>query len=193
MYLAQLWATYQKCDSDAGFKLDVLGYSNEIDWSGESGSPIRQALDSIGDHVQRESAARGGDTTAEEANTLENLLSNSIGVSRHLTEAVDDASIEGQQRPHSSAATVSTPTQPCENSTRGIRSQNQRLYSMNHEREGHPSSFMLDTTQNDSEVAGSPDQLTAVTSILTGQEFSEMNRVISLENAYFSVDIPNCE
>lgn len=36
---------------------------------------------------------------------------------------------------------------------------------------------------------GSPDELTTVTSILLDQQYSEMDRIISLSNAYFASDV----
>jgi hypothetical protein len=37
---------------------------------------------------------------------------------------------------------------------------------------------------------GSPDELTAVTSILLDQQYSEMDRIISLSNANFAAYVP---
>lgn len=40
---------------------------------------------------------------------------------------------------------------------------------------------------------GSPDELTTVTSILLDQQYSEMDRIISLNNAYFASDVAHLQ
>ncbi|KAL3408695.1 hypothetical protein V8F44DRAFT_657234 [Aspergillus fumigatus] len=99
-YFGQLNAIHRACQSDENFKLDVLGYSNEIEWTGEK------------------------QTTAPAA----------VAFPADLPPMLQ-----------SSPARMSYNT-------------------------------------------GSPDELTTVTSILLDQQYSEMDRIISLSNAYFASD-----
>lgn len=114
-YFGQLNAIHRACQSDENFKLDVLGYSNEIEWTGSQG-------------------AAAPDTTA--------------GLSQVAfpTDLPPGISVDAPPLLQSSPARMSYNT-------------------------------------------GSPDELTTVTSILLDQQYSEMDRIISLNNAYFASDV----
>ncbi|KAL3461894.1 hypothetical protein BJX64DRAFT_150205 [Aspergillus heterothallicus] len=131
-YCSQLRGLYYKCQSDESFKLDVLGYSNEIEWNGRNS----------------ESAHERPVIPAE------------AGVVAH----------------HNSSDYVGSRT-----STGNI---------MNPEHVAlHP--LLAGPGSGASGYnTGSPDELTAVTSILLDQQYSEMDRIISLSNANFAPFVP---
>lgn len=112
-YFGQLNAIHRACQSDENFKLDVLGYSNEIEWTGEK-------------QTTAPAAVPAPDTTTG------------------LSQVVFPADLPPMLQ--SSPARMSYNT-------------------------------------------GSPDELTTVTSILLDQQYSEMDRIISLSNAYFASDV----
>ncbi|KAF4215737.1 hypothetical protein CNMCM6457_005752 [Aspergillus fumigatiaffinis] len=108
-YFGQLNAIHRACQSDENFKLDVLGYSNEIEWTGDSQS------------------ATGLPPVA-------------------FPDLPPGIPVDAPPLLQSSPARMSYNT-------------------------------------------GSPDELTTVTSILLDQQYSEMDRIISLNNAYFASDV----
>jgi hypothetical protein len=55
--------------------------------------------------------------------------------------------------------------------------------------ESHHPMMLNPTPASTGYNTGSPDELTAVTSILLDQQYSEMDRIISLNNAYFASDV----
>ncbi|KAF7136840.1 hypothetical protein CNMCM5793_006410 [Aspergillus hiratsukae] len=113
-YFGQLNAVHRACQSDESFKLDVLGYSNEIEWTGSQ-------------------ATSAPDTTA----------------------GLSEVAFPPDLPP-------------------GISVDAPLLQSS-------PARMSYNT--------GSPDELTTVTSILLDQQYSEMDRIISLNNAYFASDV----
>ncbi|OJJ46018.1 hypothetical protein ASPZODRAFT_142654 [Penicilliopsis zonata CBS 506.65] len=130
-YLAQLWAMYRRCESDENLKLDVLGYSNEIEWAAESASPSRHVLDALGDKYLLGTAVTS--TTTGSTATAAPAVDHPVGETPFMMHA-------------------------------------------------HPPEM--------SYTGSSPDQLTTLTSSLFGQQFSGMDRIISLENADFANVLP---
>ncbi|KAL3483748.1 hypothetical protein BJX62DRAFT_230774 [Aspergillus germanicus] len=113
-YCDQLRGLYHKCQNNESFKLDVLGYSNEIKWNG------------------RNSEADQDFVTAQQPNT------GNFGI----------------------------------------------------EHASHQPTMLNAGSGSASYNTGSPDELTAVTSILLDQQYSDMERIISLSNANFAAYVP---
>ncbi|CEL11121.1 hypothetical protein ASPCAL14227 [Aspergillus calidoustus] len=138
-YCDQLRGLYHKCQNDESFKMDVLGYSNEIKWNGR-GSETDQDVPQHGDtgfvHSQ-------GPATASNTQHPEFVPTQQPG-----------GGILGMEHAPSQPAIL--------NAGSGSASYN----------------------------TGSPDELTAVTSILLDQQYSEMDRIISLSNANFAAYVP---
>ncbi|KAL3475181.1 hypothetical protein BJX99DRAFT_271211 [Aspergillus californicus] len=126
-YSSQLNGIYTACHNDASFKLDVLGYSNEIDWTSSRYGPN---VDTVEAHPQ------------------------TIPMPSH----------DHHTHPH----------------TQFIEAQQPHLLN---------SANLIGTTGSLGYNTGSPDELTAVTSILLDQQYSEMDRIISLNNANFASDM----
>ncbi|KAL2867382.1 Zn(II)2Cys6 transcription factor [Aspergillus lucknowensis] len=128
-YCSQLRGIYHRCQSDEGFKVDVLGYSNEIEWTGRSSERPREPQNA----EPHASGSLHGQHIEYAATQLPNLLAAE-----------------------------------------------------------HPSHPMLLGAASGpmGYNTGSPDELTAVTSILLDQQYSEMDRIISLSNANFAADVP---
>lgn len=128
-YCAQLKQTYIQCQNDTTFKLDVLGYSNEIEWNGRNVT---------------------GQTPAQPSNHL--------AMPGH-------GEFDAFKQPYMVSTTNLGPGQG-------------------------PAPVLLGTASEGMGYnTGSPDELTAVTSILLDQQYSEMDRIISLNNADFASDM----
>lgn len=137
-YCAQLKQTYIQCQNDTTFKLDVLGYSNEIEWNGRNVSGEAPALPS--NHQAMPRPSEGPDMSGHEE-------------------------FAAFKQPYM----VSTPSL---GTGQG------------------PAPILLGTASEGMGYnTGSPDELTAVTSILLDQQYSEMDRIISLNNANFVTDM----
>ncbi|KAL2810505.1 fungal-specific transcription factor domain-containing protein [Aspergillus granulosus] len=121
-YCGQLRGIYDKCHSDGTYKLDVLGYSNEIEWSGRNSEPD------------------------------------------HSGSAIPIDAFVATQQPGSDI----------------LNPRHGALYPMLSGPGSGPTGYNT----------GSPDELTAVTSILLDQQYSEMDRIISLSNANFAPFVP---
>ncbi|KAL4866687.1 hypothetical protein BDV12DRAFT_172487 [Aspergillus spectabilis] len=146
-YSTQLKGIYTECQNDATFKLDVLGYSNEIEWTGRN-TRVDPAIDAPPGHQSIPIAS----------------TSPSSRHGRSLTAY--EADIAAPQQSH-----LIPSQQPSILNTANF--------------DGQPHSMILSTGYN----TGSPDELTAVTSILLDQQYSEMDRIISLKNANFASDM----
>jgi hypothetical protein len=201
-YLGQLIDIYNKCKSDQLFKLDVLGYSNEIEWTGkgirspddESGHNVRQGVDS--------------DDHGPEATCIDTVTSTSHD---HQSMRVRYVPAMSPSPLHSSSLPAYVGDEPL-NST-SSNGPNQPLHSLPFESssKSRPAHFtdaqgpgLLDVGDDNPNTepmmlnptsartgynTGSPDELAAVTSILLDQQYSEMDRIISLNNAYFASDV----
>lgn len=204
-YFGQLNDIYNKCIIDRAFKLDVLGYSNEIEWTGKGVTPRdSQHGQGLGEGVDRD------------ASDVETTHIDAVISTRHDNQSAQARHVPGmspfQRRPSNSSAYVGV------TSVNGASSDipQQPLHSLPSEPSStyHHSQFMdaqgssiphvsdenSNNAPNHSIVlnspsvrmgynTGSPDELTAVTSILLDQQYSEMDRIISLNNAYFASDV----
>jgi hypothetical protein len=201
-YFSQLNDIHSKCKADQMFKLDVLGYSNEIEWTGkripsqhhESGRDLREAGLSPG-----EGEATGLDATIATSHThqgmsgaLEPIMSPSerhrSNFSTFVGSSTNDGSSSVPQTPQIRLPPEASSTshyQYMEARGSGIpntRDENPHIEA--------PQSMMLNPNSTPMDYnTGSPDELTAVTSILLDQQYSEMDRIISLNNAYFASDV----
>ncbi|KAL2845485.1 fungal-specific transcription factor domain-containing protein [Aspergillus pseudoustus] len=131
-YCGQLRGLYDKCQNDAVFKLDVLGYSNEIEWNGRNSEP---------DHV--------GSAVPVDAGVISHSQQNEFGQTQQPAGGI-------------------------------LNPEHTVLHPMLSGAGPGPTGYNT----------GSPDELTAVTSILLDQQYSEMDRIISLSNANFAPFVP---
>ncbi|OBT98730.2 hypothetical protein VE01_03288 [Pseudogymnoascus verrucosus] len=204
-YFNQLNDIYNKCIIDRSFKLDVLGYSNEIEWTGKR----VVSRDSQNGHGVREGDGR--DASEVETARIDAAMSTNgdhqsaqvrhvPGMSPFQRRPSDAPAYMGVSSLNDSSSDI--PQQP----VHSLHSEPSSAY--------HPSQFMdaqgpgiLNSSDGNSNNAannpmmlnspsarmgyntGSPDELTAVTSILLDQQYSEMDRIISLNNAYFASDV----
>ncbi|KFY06509.1 hypothetical protein V492_08011 [Pseudogymnoascus sp. VKM F-4246] len=204
-YFNQLNDIYNKCIVDRTFKLDVLGYSNEIEWTGKIViSRESQKGQGVQEAVHRDAGEVEGTRIDARCSTNEVHQTEQVGhvpgmtpFQRGLSNAPN---YSGVSLPNGSSSDI--PQQPLRN----LQTEPSSTY--------HPSQFM-DTERSSIANAsdgssnnaanhpmmlnspsarmgyntGSPDELTAVTSILLDQQYSEMDRIISLNNAYFASDV----
>ncbi|KFX95953.1 hypothetical protein V490_03589 [Pseudogymnoascus sp. VKM F-3557] len=184
-YFNQLNDIYNKCIVDRTFKLDVLGYSNEIEWTGK-GAIAQES------HFTQGSGG-GAERDASEVchvpgiSSFQRRPSNSstyIGVT-----LVDGASSNIAQQPLQNLPSESSSTY---HRSQFMDTQGSSIPSVRDENHSnvptHP--MMLNSPSvRMGYNTGSPDELTAVTSILLDQQYSEMDRIISLNNAYFASDV----
>ncbi|KAL2823527.1 fungal-specific transcription factor domain-containing protein [Aspergillus cavernicola] len=159
-YSSQIKGIYTKCQGDASFKPDVLGYSNEIEWNGRTAEADNHLTDitrvnaGLGDHQHIPSHGPGPSPTIEHGGAV------------------------------ASYADISSPSH-----TQFVGAQQRNI--LNPTNLDHaPHSMMLSNSAGPMGYStGSPDELTAVTSILLDQQYSEMDRIISLNNANFASDV----
>lgn len=200
-YFNQLNDIYNKCMIDTTFKLDVLGYSNEIEWTGK------------GVLSQDSQNGHGVDRYASEVETtrIDAVISTN---GDHQSSQV--CHIPGmspfQRRPSNAPAYMgvsslndSTSDIP-QQSLHGLHPEPSSAYHASqfmdaqgpgilNAADGNPNNAANHPMMLNSPSArmgyntGSPDELTAVTSILLDQQYSEMDRIISLNNAYFASDV----
>ena len=204
-YFSQLNDIYNKCKIDRIFKLDVLGYSNEIEWAGkrilsrdnESGHDLREGVDR--------------DASEAEATRINAVISTSHGhqsrpvrdipgmspSQRRLNNVptyVSDTSLNGASSDVPQPARHSLPSEPSSAShpSHFMDAQGPGILNASDENPNTepPQPMMLNSASAQMGYnTGSPDELTAVTSILLDQQYSEMDRIISLNNAYFASDV----
>jgi hypothetical protein len=187
------------------FKLDVLGYSNEIEWTGKGaisqeshyaqrsgGGAERDATEVDTTHIDAAVNARHNNHNEQvchvpEMSSFQRRPSNSstyIGVT-----LVDGASSDITQQPLQNLPSESSSTY---HRSQFMDAQGSSIPSASDENHrnvpNHP--MMLNSPSvRMGYNTGSPDELTAVTSILLDQQYSEMDRIISLNNAYFASDV----
>ncbi|OBT42713.1 hypothetical protein VE00_07259 [Pseudogymnoascus sp. WSF 3629] len=204
-YFNQLNDIYNKCIIDRTFKLDVLGYSNEIEWTGkgvlsqdsQNGQGVRHGVDRYASEVETTRIdavmSANGDHQSAQVHHIPGMspfqrrpsnVPAYMGVS-----SLNDSSSDIPQQPvhslHSDPSSAYHPSQFMDAQGPGIlnASDGNSNNGANHPMMlNSPSARMGYNT-------GSPDELTAVTSILLDQQYSEMDRIISLNNAYFASDV----
>jgi len=196
-YLANLWNLYCSCKAEDSFKINVLGYYYESKWAGYP-APARHVLESKGvghicepSTVQENTVRNGAETssyqrqaaTRNEPNiapfrqpTVEGQYYGSD--IRLLSTTVDDERQGFDSATHHSlhdledVSATSIP-QPQVNNQLLEHDNTQNLLA-------NAAAVQSGYEEN------SPDQLTTVTSSLLGQRFSEMDRIINLDNAFFT-------
>lgn len=169
-YFSQLNDIYDKCQNDTTFKLDVLGYSNEIEWTGP---PLSQPRDRT--QVSIEGTVSASHDPARPLPSHGPNLQLSPQHSANMTSCGGDASTGGfSHYPHSISSGRPDILNPVD-----VDPENGQHHQM------ASTSVPVHLSYN----TGSPDELTAVTSILLDQQYSEMDRIISLNNAYFASDV----
>lgn len=204
-YFNQLNDIYNKCIIDRTFKLDVLGYSNEIEWTGKSAI------------AQESHFAQGSGVGAErDASEVDTAHVNTVINSRHNNHNAQVCHVPGissfQRRPSNSSTYIgvtlvdSASSDIAQQPLQNLPSESSSTYHRSQFMDTQGSSIPSANDENHSNVpthpmmlnspsvrmgynTGSPDELTAVTSILLDQQYSEMDRIISLNNAYFASDV----
>lgn len=166
-YFSQLNDIYDKCQNDITFKLDVLGYSNEIEWTGPPLSQQRYINQTSAPHIEAPNSASHDPAIR--------LPSPGQGIqhSANKTPYGGDASTDGFFN-HSQFISGRRPD---------------ILNPVDVDPGQHHQMALNSVPAQLSYNTGSPDELTAVTSILLDQQYSEMDRIISLNNAYFASDV----
>lgn len=214
-YFSQLNDIYGKCKNDKKFKLDVLGYSNEIEWTGKRilcrDNGTRHDLEQGVDRDASEAEATSIDAVTSASHDHQSMqvhhvprMSPSQQHSRNVSAAyVGDSSQKGASSDISQPPPLhGLPSEPSSLYTSQFLDSSQRpgMLDLNSEnpttteqqQQQHPP--MIPNHHPTSTWMGynteSPDELTAVTSILLDQQYSEMDRIISLNNAYFASDVP---
>ncbi|KFZ24625.1 hypothetical protein V502_00894 [Pseudogymnoascus sp. VKM F-4520 (FW-2644)] len=199
-YFNQLNDIYNKCIIDRTFKLDVLGYSNEIEWTGkgvisrdsQNGQGVREGVDSeveitridavIGINDDRQNAQLHhvpgmSSFQRRPSNAPAYIGVSSLNGSSDIPQPLQDLHSEPSSAYHQSQFMDSQGTGILNASDGNPNNASNHPMMLN-----SPSVRMGYNT-------GSPDELTAVTSILLDQQYSEMDRIISLNNAYFASDV----
>ncbi|KAH8692327.1 fungal-specific transcription factor domain-containing protein [Talaromyces proteolyticus] len=195
-YFSQLNGIYSKCQGDQSFKLDVLGYPNEIEWAGQvsissNSDGLENAHEEVehGSHPDKMSAVdaviANPDSHANGNIPVSNLDAPTMSSSgRHLSRASSYTQDISHKSIHQPLNGVS--------STNFVNSQSASGMVPTSGNTPHHT-LMLDSSSASagpmSYSGASPDELTAVTSILLDQQYSEMDRIISLNNAYFASDV----
>ena len=201
-YFNQLNDIYNKCIIDRTFKLDVLGYSNEIEWTGkgvlsrdsQNGQGVREGVDRDASEVE-----------ITRIDAVIDINDDRQNAQLHHVPAMSSF----QRRPSNAPAYIGV------SSLNGSSDIPQALQDLHSEPSAYHQSQFMDAqgtgmlnvsdgnpnnTSNHPMMlnspsvrmgynTGSPDELTAVTSILLDQQYSEMDRIISLNNAYFASDV----
>ena len=205
-YFSQLNDIYNKCKSDGMFKLDVLGYSNEIEWTGrrihypgdEAGHDVRHGVDrdaSEAETTRIDAVTRTGHDRESMPVRHVPSMSPSQLYSSNIPVYVGDAPLNSASSDSPNQPLHSLPTEPSSKSqpSHFTEAQGPSILNAGDENpntESHHHSMMLNPTSTRMGYnTGSPDELTAVTSILLDQQYSEMDRIISLNNAYFASDV----
>lgn len=204
-YFSQLNDIYNKCKVDRIFKLDVLGYSSEIEWTGKRtlsgdngpGRYLREGLDRDASEAE---ATCINTVTSTSHDYQSRLVRDAPGTSppqRHLNNVptyVGDTSLNGASSNAPQPARHCLPSEPSSTSHPSHFIDTQRPGMLNASDENPNTELNRPMMLNPTSAqvgynTGSPDELTAVTSILLDQQYSEMDRIISLNNAYFASDI----
>ncbi|KAJ5690491.1 hypothetical protein N7462_004883 [Penicillium macrosclerotiorum] len=174
-YFSQLQEIYEKCQNDETFILDVLGYSNEIEWTGPPPNHKRDNHQTSASHDEETSNTT--DATSVSSSDSQLSLTSLQHATNMTTYSVDGSTAGLHHSPHSH--------------THGRREPNifGQTVDVNPEIGQHHTISVNSVPTNLNYNTGSPDELTAVTSILLDQQYSEMDRIISLNNAYFASDV----
>jgi hypothetical protein len=172
-YFSQLNDIYDKCQNDTTFKLDVLGYSNEIEWTGR---PVRQQR-----NINQASASHIEASISASHDPAIRLPSRGPGNQPSAQHSTNMPPYGGD------APTGGFPHHPQPIGSR--RPDILNPADVNLEIGQHHQMALNPVPAHLSYNTGSPDELTAVTSILLDQQYSEMDRIISLNNAYFASDV----
>jgi hypothetical protein len=204
-YFSQLNDIYNKCKIDRIFKLDVLGYSNEIEWAGKR----ILSRDNAPGHDLQEGVDR--DASEAEATRINSVINTSHG---HQSRPVRDVpgmsssqrrlnnvpTYVGESSLNGASSDVPQPARPSLPSEPSSASQPSHFMDVrgpgilnasedNPNSEPHQPMMLNPASAQMGYNTGSPDELTAVTSILLDQQYSDMDRIISLNNAYFASDV----
>lgn len=196
-YLANLWNLYCNCKADDAFKVDVLGYYYESTWATYP-APARQILEAKGvGHISEPATVHESITqNGAEIRSCQRQASVSnatdVGPFRQPTvEAqyyggdlrLHSTTVDNEHRGFNSTTHHSLPELENVNTISIPQAQaNNQLLEHDHTQNMLPNAPSVHPGYEES----SPDQLTSVTSSLLGQRFSEMDRIINLDNAFFT-------
>ncbi|KAJ5812054.1 hypothetical protein N7474_008355 [Penicillium riverlandense] len=172
-YFSQLNDIYDKCQNDTTFKVDVLGYSNEIEWTGR---PLSQKRD----------------INAASASQVKGSISASHDPAIRLSSRGPDIQASAQHSANMTPYSGDTSTVGFPHHPQPIGSRRPDILNpvdVDLEIRQHHQMALNSVPGHLGYNTGSPDELTAVTSILLDQQYSEMDRIISLNNAYFASDV----
>lgn len=201
-YFNQLNDIYNKCIIDRTFKLDVLGYSNEIEWTGkrvlspnsQNQQGVREGVDKDASEVEttRIDSAIGtnGDHRSAHVSGMSPFQRHASNAPAYIgVSSLRDSSSDIPQEPlhglHQEPPSAYNPSQFMDTQGSGVLNPSE---GNSNNATNHP--MMLNSPSvRMGYNTGSPDELTAVTSILLDQQYSEMDRIISLNNAYFASDV----
>lgn len=202
-YSSQLNDIYIKCKTDRMFKLDVLGYSNEIEWAGkrivlldsETGRDGLESVDRDADEVEATIDAAISPCYDQQCMPAHHVIGMSPS-QRHLSNVPygGNASLNNSSSDVPQAPPHSVSSEPLSTShtSQFIGGQGPDLLDASHGDPNTGSRYPMMVNAASARMGyntGSPDELTAVTSILLDQQYSEMDRIISLNNAYFASDV----
>lgn len=214
-YFSQLNGIYSRCQNDQSFKLDVLGYPNEIEWAAQISSLPHHDDGVVNFHGGNQQNAHQEEealTNAEVAiidnsnlsvagiQSLPNLSSsanlsnnNTLYTGDYPSHDISTSRSKVQGRLSSNSSTSFHDTSRASNMLNTSRTaSNPYLDDATH----HHAMISASTCSGNGSTEynrGSPDELTAVTSILLDQQYSEMDRIISLNNAYFASDVAHIQ
>lgn len=210
-YFSQLNVIYSRCQNDELFKLDVLGYPNEIEWAGQLFSALNNGDRSVNLRVgDQEPTNEEGEALATTAVTNIDKSTISIASTQCLPNLHSSANISnnnifyGDYPSHDQCTSISKvrgriasthSTTPFNDTDRQLNIPTaSRTASSPHLNECPNRHTMISTSTCSGNPLtgynrGSPDELATITSILLDQQYSEMDRIISLNNAYFSSDV----
>ena len=215
-YFSQLNDIYSRCQHDPSFKLDVLGYPNEIEWAGQLSSIFNDGDGVVNIHVGDQQNA------SEEWDALTNAEVTNINNSNLSVGSIQSLSNSSASANPPNNNILYTGDYPSRDTSTSISKARGRISST------HSTTAFNDTNQESNVLPasrtasnpyldealhrhavvpgsictgsgptgysrGSPDELTTVTSILLDQQYSEMDRIISLNNAYFASDVAHLQ
>ncbi|KUL86956.1 hypothetical protein ZTR_05780 [Talaromyces verruculosus] len=215
-YFSQLNGIFSRCQHDPSFKLDVLGYPNEIEWAGQLSSIFHDGDGVVNIHLGDQQNA------TEEWEALTNTEVNNINnsnLSVGSIQSLSNSSASANPPNNSILYTGDYPSRDTSTSISKARGRISSTHSTTAFNDTNQESNILPTSRTASNPyldealhrhavvpgsictgsgpsgysRGSPDELTTVTSILLDQQYSEMDRIISLNNAYFASDVAHLQ
>ncbi|KAK2808450.1 hypothetical protein FQN50_004658 [Emmonsiellopsis sp. PD_5] len=191
-YCQQLRDLYKKCTDDPGFRLDVLGYSSEIGLSDSSSTDTVKD-----DRMNREPAQSQNDTQTYPHNSRPEAAPISPG-------SQSSPSLSSLPATGSASITAHPPTLPLGNGTHHPNKLNSGISTLQHKTSSISPPQARDlayprlstTTQFPPRYQHQPpdlptnkeDELSLISHVLLGQQFLEMDRVISFDDTTFVLD-----